>query len=213
MNFYPSRIPFLASAFFPKAQWSVRTREKNIYLTFDDGPVPGITEKVLDVLDGYNAKAVFFCLGSRISSNPELGNEILKRGHIIGNHSWSHPDAWKVSPEEFIADMIFSQITISRLTGISPHLFRPPYGHLTRRSIEALSHPHNMKPVMWTAMPGDFDMHQTAEKCLKKAIAGAKSGSIIVFHDSAEAGGRLLEILPEFLKKMKASGFSFPLIP
>ena len=211
MNFYPGRFPFFIPKFFPSAQWNVETKGKNIYLTFDDGPVPGVTEKVLDILSEYNAKAVFFCLGSCISANPEIGKDILKRGHLIGNHSWSHTDPWKVSMEEFVADVLFSQNTISRLTGTTPSLFRPPYGHLTRKSIQELD--PKLKPVMWSLMPGDFDLTQSAEKCLKRAIQGAKSGSIVVFHDSEKAGPTLLKVLPEFLKTLKSEGYSFPLIP
>ena len=211
MNILQTRFPFLVSRIYPSARWNVSTKEKNVYLTFDDGPVPGVTDKVLEILDEYKAKAVFFCLGSRISSNPEMGIEILKRGHLIGNHSWSHADAWKVSMEEFVADVLFSQNTISRLTGKEPVLFRPPYGHLTRRSIHALN--PKLQPVMWSLMPGDFDPHLSPEKCLKRAVQGAKSGSIIVFHDSEKAGATLLKILPQFLQTLKAEGFSFPLIP
>lgn len=208
---YSIRTPFFLRLFYPNAVWRVPTRNKEMFLTFDDGPTPGVTEKVLEILDQHNAKAVFFCIASKALEHPELVTEILKRGHRVGNHSWSHPDGWKVSAAEYLSDVKVAEDCLRGIPGTEPEFFRPPYGHISRHLLGRLCTNH--KVIMWDVMPGDFDERKTSDRCLSQAIAKSRQGSILVFHDSLKAESRLLPLLPKFLAHFVGQGFNFPLIP
>ena len=123
---YTVRPPLLAKPWFREAQWRVETTRKVLYLTFDDGPVPGVTDKALDVLDGYNAKATFFCLGKQVEAHPALYQQLLERGHAVGNHTWDHPSGWQ-TPNDRYFENIEQAATL-----ITSTLFRPPYGRIQR---------------------------------------------------------------------------------
>jgi len=197
--------PYLLRMCFPQLLWEVKTTEKEIFLTFDDGPHPEITPMVLDVLDEYKAKATFFCVGENVEKYPETYASIKKRGHLTGNHSYNHLNGWKTNNSAY-----FQNIE-KAASLINSNLFRPPYGRIKPSQIKKLK--PDYKIIMWTVASYDFSKKVTPEQCSKNAIQKSKAGSIVVFHDSAKAREKLLSVLPIFLEHFQNKGYTFPLIP
>ena len=202
--FYLVNTPWLLKKLYPKCTWQVETTEKVVYLTFDDGPQPVVTEFVLDTLKQYNAKATFFCIGKNVQQNKSLYERIISEGHQVGNHTYSHLNGWKTKDSEYLDDIYEA----GKL--IRSNLFRPPYGRASRFQLEQLSHKRfNLKPVMWSVLSGDFDNDLQPKDCYLNVTRNSGRGSIIVFHDSAKAYGKLKEILPEILLFFKEKGYGF----
>lgn len=186
---------------YPNIVWDKRSKEKVLYLTFDDGPTPEITERVLDTLDMYQAKATFFCLGRNVERHPGVYDEILKRQHAVGNHTYSHLKGWKTKNQEYYRDIeLAGQIIDSKL-------FRPPYGQIKRSQIRHLKNKYEI--TMWDVMSHDYEQRVSKERSLNAVLKYAKSGSIIVFHDSVKAYEKLSFILPELLEEFSSNGFTF----
>lgn len=190
---------------FPQITWKLPTDEKIIYLSFDDGPEPTVTPKVLKLLNDYNAKGSFFCIGENALREKNLLEEIRQEGHVIGNHSFSHLNGWKTNTRDYLADVEkCRQILGGRL-------FRPPYGKITPRQLQALV--PSYKVIMWDLLSGDFDLHLKKEKCLEILIKYTKKGSISVLHDSIKASEKLMYVLPQILDHYSSQGFKFKAIP
>ncbi len=198
---YFVKTPGILSTFYNNLIWKIDTDEKIIYLTFDDGPDKEVTPQILDILNEYDARATFFCLGKNAERHPEIIDRIIKSGHATGNHSFSHKNGYKTELEDYIAD-------VRKCEGVfNSILFRPPYGRIRKRQAKVLS--KDYKIVMWSVIPGDFDINVSKEKCLKRSIMNSGPGSIIVFHDSQKAKEKVLFTLPRYLKHFKELGFSF----
>lgn len=192
---------WLFEKIFPLYLWKVKTSEKVIYLTFDDGPIPEVTPWVIDQLKQYNAKATFFCVGENITKYPEVFNQILQQGHSVGNHTYNHLNGWKTSKEEYLANF-------QKFEEIQPTtLFRPPYGRIKLSQAKTLLLSH--KIVMWSVLTKDYDQGISKENCLKNAIKSAKEGSIVLFHDSLKAQTNLQYVLPKFLEHFSNLGYKF----
>jgi len=198
---------WLRLLFPPGMIWHMPGLEKIIYLTFDDGPHPTVTPFVLDSLKEFEARATFFCIGNNIDKYPEIYKRILDEGHRIGNHTQSHLNARKVSNSKWVDDVK------EAAKRINSNLFRPPYGVIRRNGATALfkqNPPYRI--VLWGVLSGDFDPALSAEQCTKNVVANARSGSIVVFHDSAKAWPRLEGTLPAVLKYYSERGFRFEAI-
>lgn len=196
----PSLIRFL----LPGLVWEVKTEKKEIFLTFDDGPHPEITPKVLDILDKYKAKATFFCVGENVSKHPQTYAEILKRGHKTANHTYNHLKGWITKNEEYYQNI---QKCAAK---VDSKLFRPPYGKIGLTQISAIKKDFSI--VMWSVLPRDFDRKVTPEECLRNAVSNSKEGSIIVFHDSLKSAENMLFALPKLLDHFSKQGFAFPVL-
>ena len=179
-----------------------------MYLTFDDGPHPTITDFVLDQLDRYQAKAHFFCIGANVDRFPEVYQRILESGNGIGNHTQHHVNGWKSSDEKYLMDVIEAD------NRISSNWFRPPYGRMRSRQARLLKQKFpNMRIVMWEVLSLDFDATKSGEWCAEQVIKNAKPGSIVVFHDSEKAWVRLQICLPLVLSKFQELGYRFESLP
>lgn len=202
---YLHHTPFWLRSFFPGGLlWEMPTQDQEIFLTFDDGPVPEATPQVLDILDQYAVKATFFCVGANVERNPALYHELISRGHGIGNHSYAHTPANKASTEDYLAG-------IERCHQLAPSsLFRPPHGIINRTVAKRLR-PH-FTLVMWSVLSGDFDPELSPDRCLKNTLHYTKPGSIIVFHDSIKAAPRMLQVLPEYIRVCQEKGVHFGVI-
>lgn len=204
---YLRKIPHFLAHIFPHYIWYVPTEEKILYLTFDDGPVPHISDFVLNELEKYQAKASFFMLGRQVEQNPNLAKEIAAAGHSIGNHSYSHLNGWKTKNNLYFEDIQKAQNILADTLGFAPHLFRPPYGKITlSQGRELLPY---YKVIMMDILCGDFDESQSAEKCTQIIQNQAQSGSIIVFHDSLQAANRMKISLPQVLAFFSDKGYKF----
>ena len=181
--------------------WDIPGSEKKLYLTFDDGPTPGVTSKVLDLLREYNAKGTFFCLGRNVERHPELLQEIVDQGHSIGNHSYSHLKGWRSENQEYFNDIELAS------HNIRSKLFRPPYGQIKRSQVKYLKTKY--KIIMWSVMSHDYEPVISKERCLKSTLKYCREGSIVVFHDSVKASEKLFYVLPKLLEEYTLRGFSF----
>lgn len=201
--FYAVRIPKWFIKLNRSLVWKIPTKEKILYLTFDDGPHKTATPFVLDELKRFNAKATFFCLGKNVQSHPEIYQRILDEGHSTGNHTYNHLNSWKVNNEEYINDVE------KAAEQINSKLFRPPYGKISFSASKKLRLQLGYKIIMWHILSGDFDEKNSPEKCLQNVISNAVKGSVVVFHDSEKAWNSLKFALPEVLKNFSARGYTF----
>jgi len=195
------RTPFFLPLLYSNLLWRVSTNEKKIFLTFDDGPVPGPTEFVLKELERHNAKATFFCIGNNIEKYPAVYQMIIKQGHAVGNHTFNHAKGWSVSDDDYLTDVERCQ----KLIGTTK-LFRPPYGRAKRSQLKKLA---DYRIVMWDVLSYDYSNSVKKETCLKGVIKATRPGSIVVFHDSYKAEKNMIYALPRVLDHFKQSGFEF----
>lgn len=194
-------IPRILRSFYPSLVWEMPRDEKKIFLTFDDGPHPIITPKVIDLLRRYDAKATFFCIGRNVEANKDIFNMILKEGHSVGNHTYNHDRGWRTATKDYIE-------SVERANEhINSNLFRPPHGRIKYSQIRALQQKY--KIITWTVISYDWDKSITSDDCFNNIIRNADSGSIIVFHDSEKAINNMLPALEKVLKYYKSKGFTF----
>lgn len=179
-------------------------KEKTIFLTFDDGPIPDITPAVLDILKKYRIKATFFCVGDNIVKHPTIFKQVLDQGHRIGNHTFNHLKGWMTDNESYYAN-------IDKFDSIyQTELFRPPYGKIKPSQIIRLRDKYCI--VLWSVLTCDFSQTISPEECFRIAIDGSKPGSIIVFHDSVKASANMLVVLPRYIEEMQLRGYEFALL-
>ncbi len=196
---YTSKTPQLLKALAKDLVWNMPRTEHKVYLTFDDGPTPGVTDKALDLLSEFKAKATFFCVGRMVEDSGELLHRIKSEGHSLGNHTMNHESGWNTSNFSYFR----SALSCAEL--VKSNLFRPPYGRITKSQAKALKSRNQI--IMWDVLPGDFDEFCTAEKAVERIKTNAQNGSIIVLHDSQKHGEKMLAILPEALKWLKSEGY------
>lgn len=198
---YFVKSPKIFDFIYPDLIWRIHTKEKKLYLTFDDGPDKNVTPELLKILNQFNAKATFFCVGKKVEKSSVLLNKIIKEGHSIGNHSYHHLKGKKVATNVFLDDVNLCS------TLIPTNLFRPPFGSIKQSQIKLLK--DQFKIFMWTVMPGDFDKNISKEKCLNRAIKHTKKGTIIVFHDNNEAKDKVFYTIPRYIEYFQKLGYTF----
>ncbi|MEO6347242.1 MAG: polysaccharide deacetylase family protein [Aquaticitalea sp.] len=212
MKFVPVKTPWLVKKLFSNYVWSIPTKEKVLYLTFDDGPTPDITEWTLDILKKFNSKATFFCIGNNIEKHPDIFKRIQVEGHSVGNHTYAHVRGWKTKTNDYIDEVLRTQMVMGNPIQNSEfriqNLFRPPYGQITSKQGKILCKlGYNI--IMWDILAFDWMDSISNEKCTQNVISKATSGSIIVFHDSIKASERMQYALPKVLEYFSEKGFVF----
>jgi peptidoglycan/xylan/chitin deacetylase (PgdA/CDA1 family) len=211
MNFYWIKTNCFIKKLFSNYVWDIPNTENKIYLTFDDGPTPEITEWVLEELEKHNAKAAFFCIGNNIEKHPEIFKKILTKGHSVGNHTFNHLNGWKTLTEEYLENSKLCKSAICNLQSATCKLFRPPYGRIKASQAKKLKQ-LGYQIIMWDVLSADYDATITKEKCLENVVKNVQSGSIIVFHDSIKAFPHLKYTLPKALEILNKKGFVFEAI-
>lgn len=191
------RPPRFVKRLFPELHWHFR-EPGTIFLTFDDGPTPEVTEWVLDTLDRYDAKATFFCLGKNVDLHPEIFRKIKARGHAVGNHSYSHIKGWGTPTERYVEDVDLANGLIRT------NLYRPPYGRITRSQIRRLAERYRI--VMWDILSRDYSRTVSPEACVRNVAKHLHEGSVVVFHDSVKASENLYYALPRVLEAIRRAG-------
>ena len=182
---------------------------KAVYLTFDDGPIPEVTPKVLAILDKYKVKATFFMVGENIDKHPEVFEQVVKAGHAIGNHTYNHMKGWKVSTAEYIENVQKWEDAFRRHCTLeigNCTLFRPPYGRTwvwQRRAVKKLGY----EIYLWDVLTRDYNPRRTPEAMLRQIQCCTRRGSIINFHDSIKSNERMLEVLPKAIEWLLANGY------
>jgi peptidoglycan/xylan/chitin deacetylase (PgdA/CDA1 family) len=193
--------PKLYRWLFPGAKWRFKTKEKVVYLTFDDGPIPEITPWVLDLLDKYGIRATFFCVGDNVRKYPEIFKMLKERGHNVGNHTFHHIQGLKVRTKTYLKDVeLAAQLIDSRL-------FRPPHGHIRLPQFYILRRKYRM--ILWDVVTRDYSRIKTADDVFENVKRYTRNGSIIVFHDSIKAGDRMKQSLPRSIEWLLEQGYSF----
>lgn len=198
------RAPKLYRNLYRGSHWRFHSDKKVVYLTFDDGPIPEVTPWVLDLLDKYNIKATFFCVGDNVRKYPEIYQMVKERGHQTGNHTFHHIQGLKTNTSSYLNDAQEA----NRL--IKSTLFRPPYGHMLFSQFRALR--KMFKVIMWDVVTRDYSCLMTADQVFDVVRKYTRNGSIIVFHDSLKSGNRMKESLPKSIEWLLEQGYSFQLI-
>jgi peptidoglycan/xylan/chitin deacetylase (PgdA/CDA1 family) len=203
-HLYLTSSPFWLQWFYPTLTWHKNRKEKVIFLTFDDGPIPVVTPFVLNTLKNFNAEATFFCIGENIDKYPEIFSDVISAGHKVGNHTYHHLKGWNTEDGDYLDNIK----KCSKFTG--SNLFRPPYGRIKKSQISAIREQiPETEIVMWDVLSGDFDPTINAKTCVRNVLKNSQNGSIIVFHDSLKAFGRLEQSLPIILETLISRGFVF----
>lgn len=204
MKKYIIKTPSLIKLFFNNWVWSFSSKEKILYLTFDDGPTPEVTNWTLNQLQTHNAKATFFCIGKNAAKYPKIYEKIIADKHTIGNHTNNHLNGYKTTSVEYLKNIDTSEKNLRNKT----NLFRPPYGKIKLSQAEKIRK-KGYKIIMWDVLSADFDTTITSEDCLRNVIRNVKNGSIIVFHDSVKAEEKLKFVLPKILEFYTEKGYRF----
>ena len=181
----------------PDLIWEIAD-ERGIYLTFDDGPTPGVTEWILATLKRYDAKATFFVLGKNAEKYPDLYRKILADGHRVGNHTYSHQKGYLMSLERYLEDIDLASYSVQS------NLFRPPYARVTSSQMRAVA--QRYKVVMWSIISRDYNRKITGEMCLRGVLPHLKAGAILLFHDSEKAFPNMSYALPKTLERITELG-------
>jgi peptidoglycan/xylan/chitin deacetylase (PgdA/CDA1 family) len=209
MRFYWVKTHWLIKKIFYRFTWRFSTSKKIVYLTFDDGPTPEITDWTLEILKEYNAKATFFCNGANIAKYPELFKNIQNGGHAIGNHTFNHLNGWQSSTTKYIENVELCERIINDFSvenNSHEKIFRPPYGKLKPQQVKLLRQ-KGYKIIMWDILSADFDSSVSPKKCAENVLNNVQPGSIIIFHDSLKASKNLTHALPLTLAYLKENDF------
>jgi peptidoglycan-N-acetylglucosamine deacetylase len=186
---------------FPNAVWKKPGKQKVVYLTFDDGPVPEVTPDVLALLKKYEVKATFFCVGENVCKYPEVYDLIIQQGHTTGNHTYNHLRGFNTSLGEYTAN-------VKKASGfIKSNLFRPPYGRITRKQLDALNKDYTV--IMWDLITRDYNPRVTPQQIMGYIKKLTRNGSIIVFHDSVKAKKNVLGALAPTIEYLQKEGYRF----
>ena len=189
--------PKFVRRLFPNIVWDIDDAE-GVYITFDDGPTPGVTEWILATLAKYDAKATFFVLGKNVEMYPDLYEKILRAGHRVGNHTYSHQKGWGMSVERYVEDIDFASDLVHT------NLFRPPYARITPSQIKVVC--TRYKIVLWSLLTMDYRRNLHREVCARCVVNNFRAGDIILFHDSEKAFKNMSYTLPTLLKRIKERG-------
>ncbi|MEO7833745.1 MAG: polysaccharide deacetylase family protein [Ginsengibacter sp.] len=204
---YLKKTPWVLKKLYPERVWNIKTSEKILYLTFDDGPHPEATLFVLEELKKYKAKATFFCIGKNVKENFPVYTQMVSDGHKPGNHTFHHLNGWKTDDKKYLNDISEAAKIIDS------NLFRPPYGRITKFQSKAISEGKlHLKTIMWDVLSGDFDPAVSEENCYLNVINNAEPGSIIIFHDSAKAFSTLKYALPRILEFYFEKEYQFKIL-
>ncbi len=198
--------PYMYRMLYPETIWRIPRKNKTVYLTFDDGPVPEVTPWVLNILDHYNIKATFFCVGDNVARHKELYQEVLNRGHLTGNHTQNHIQGMKFRTRNYLKNVEAANTLIN-----SP-LFRPPHGHMRFRQKVALQKA-GYHIIMWDVVSRDYSKNLTPYEVVEIVKRYTRNGSIIVFHDSIKAQRNLKEALPKVIEWLLAEGYAIKRLP
>lgn len=206
---YWVKTPWFLKKIFGSYTWSKSGAEKKVYLTFDDGPIPEVTEWVMELLKEHNIKGTFFCVGENIKKHPEIAALLVKEGHCIGNHTYHHDKGWETPDDVYLESISKAQVVINEL-GVKElkKIVRPPYGKITPSQSDKVRG-EGYEIVMWDVLSADFDPEISTKKCLRNVIRNTEHGSIVVFHDNIKSFKTLQFVLPRYIGFLKKKGYRF----
>jgi peptidoglycan/xylan/chitin deacetylase (PgdA/CDA1 family) len=193
-------------ALYPQATFRMNPKERAVYLTFDDGPIPEVTPWVLALLESYSIKATFFMVGDNIRKHPEEFRMVVDAGHRIGNHTYNHIRGFEYTAEQYLENVEKANALMHT------DIFRPPHGHVGFRQYHTLKKHYRI--IMWDLVTRDYSKRMTPEKVLANVKHYVRNGSIITFHDSLKSwgNGNLQYALPRAIEYLKQEGYEFKLL-
>ena len=203
----PARTPKIISRNFKGFVWDIPNNNNEIYLTFDDGPIPEVTPWILDVLKSFKLKATFFCVGENIKKHPAIFERLLNEGHSVGNHTYNHLNGWHVDSYLYQENIRKTEY-IFKSYGLTSKLFRPPYGKLKLKQSKFLKQ-QGYDIVMWNVLSKDYSQRISPENVKTNILNNTSSGSIIVCHDNIKAFDNLRAVLEPTLIELLDKGFVF----
>lgn len=190
---------------FPSLLW--RMPSKKIFLTFDDGPHPEATPRVLDILKKHTVRGTFFLTGKNIAGNEHLVHRITSEGHSIGIHGFQHSRSIALSKEKTTNEILQTKKILSSLTQQNIRLFRPPFGFFSWNTISA-ARKLDFTLVMWSCLTGDFRSWSDV-RIITTATKKLTPGSILVFHDNDLTKSKIERLLDRTISQIKSQGFEF----
>lgn len=200
------QLPASFSLLFPYRLWKGEELGHKVSLTFDDGPVPGVTDWVLEELAKRGLSATFFMVGDNVRKHASLAQEVIAAGHQVGNHTYRHLSGWKTSTNTYLKDVAACDAIMEEILRKKTTLFRPPYGLMN--PFQAREVAKNKKIVMWSLLSYDFDLSLAPEQLIQSCTSRTSPGTIIVFHDQEKTKGQLQKILPNYLDFLIGEGFT-----
>jgi len=198
-------VPSIIKSLYPEYVWNKSRATNQIYLTFDDGPVVGVTDFVLNLLEKKNMKGNFFVVGDNVNKNASLAKEIIDAGHQIGNHTFHHINALKFNASDYLKDIKKCEQVLQDKLNLQTSLFRPPYGRITKQQFSELKYQYQI--IMWDVLSRDYDLNLSPKKCLVKTMKYTQNGSIVLFHDQQKTKSMIEKVLEPFLNHIEDSGF------
>lgn len=207
----PVKTPLFLKRLYSGYIWdcyaTTSAKNKKLYLTFDDGPIPEVTPWVLKTLNDFNAKATFFCIGENIVKHPDVFQQLVESPHAIGNHTFNHLKGWKTEIKRYLENVSKTESILVQ-SKIHAKLFRPPYGKIKRKQAQALKSLGH-KIIMYDVIAYDWDASVSPQQCAENVLKNTVNGSIIVFHDSLKAEKNMKAALPVVLKHFQKEGYEF----
>ena len=204
------QLPFFIPSLYPNRLWKGPSLEQKITITFDDGPVPGITDWVVEELAKRDMKAMFFMVGDNVRKHPALAQEVVAAGHQLGNHTYRHLSGWKTSTQAYLTDVTACDAILSDTVGETPRFFRPPYGWMSQGQAKGIE--STKRIVMWNLLSYDFDWSVSSENLIRACTARTAPGTIIVFHDQQKTQAQLMKVLPDYLDFLVGEGYTTQLL-
>jgi peptidoglycan/xylan/chitin deacetylase (PgdA/CDA1 family) len=204
------QLPFFIPSLYPNRIWKGPSLVQKITLTFDDGPVPGITDWVLEELAKRDMKATFFMVGDNVRKHPDLAQAVAAAGHQLGNHTYHHLSGWKTSTKAYLEDVAACDAILADTVGETPRFFRPPYGWMSSGQAKGLA--PAKKIVMWNLLSYDFDSNVSSETLIRACAYRTAPGTIVVFHDQQKTQEQLKSVLPSYLDFLLAEGYTTQLL-
>lgn len=197
------QLPAWLQRIYPGAIWRGDTTRKVVYLTFDDGPIPEVTPKLLDVLEKEKVHATFFMVADNVTKYPQIYHRVVANGHRIGNHTYHHIKGTKYKLADYIADVKKADVILG-----GTKLFRPPYGRVLPKQLIALRS-QGYKIILWDVLTHDYEKSHTAEDLVRIVKRYVRNGSIITFHDSIKSNERMLAAVPMVIRELRNEGYTF----
>ena len=197
------QLPAWLQRIYPGAIWRGDTTRKVVYLTFDDGPIPEVTPKLLDVLEQEKVHATLFMVADNVTKYPQIYHRVVANGHRIGNHTYHHIKGTKYKLADYIADVKKADVILG-----GTKLFRPPYGRVLPKQLIALRS-QGYKIILWDVLTHDYEKSHTAEDLVRIVKRYVRNGSIITFHDSIKSNERMLAAVPMVIRELRNEGYTF----
>jgi peptidoglycan-N-acetylglucosamine deacetylase len=206
----------------PTAQWYGRTfigksrPSRQLAFTYDDGPNDPYTFRLLEVLARHNVRATFFMIGRFVTQRPDIAREVVKAGHVVGNHTFTHPSLTFKGPNEVRAQLSSCERALADAVGQHSNLFRPPFG-ARRPAVLRIARQLNLEPIMWNVTAYDWSA-PSAEAIEQKVTRRVRGGDVILLHDGGHRAfgtdrSRTITATDRLISRYKGEGYEFVTIP